>query len=174
MGSATYSESPSDIAVDPLGNVYLTGSFQGTVDFDPGPGTYNLTSAGSYDIFVSKLTHSGPTAPPAISITDVTLAEGDSGITYFAFTVSLSSVSDQPVSVNYATADGTAKVSDKDYVATSGTLTFAPGEWSKTILVQVKGDKKKEANETFFLNLSQAVNAIFADSQGLGTILNDD
>jgi hypothetical protein len=59
-------------------------------------------------------------------------------------------------------------------VAASGTLTFAPGETIKTITVQIKGDKKKEADETFFVNLSGAANATMLDGQGLGTILNDD
>jgi len=112
--------------------------------------------------------------PPALAISDVTLAEGRSGITYFAFTVSLSAVSDKTISVNFATANGTATTANNDYAARSGTLTFAPGETTKTIYVQVNGDKKKEANETFFVNLSAAVDAILADGQGLGTILNDD
>ena len=112
--------------------------------------------------------------PPSLAISNVARSEGRSGVTYFVFTVSLSAASDKSVSVNFATANGTAKTSDNDYVATSGTLTFAPGETIKTITVQVKGDRKKEANETFFVNLSAAVDAVFADSQGLGTILNDD
>lgn len=112
--------------------------------------------------------------PPALTINDVTLAEGRSGIRYFVFTVSLSAASDKTISVNFATANGTATTANNDYVATSGMLTFAPGETTKTITVQVIGNKKKEANETFFLNLFGASNALFADSQGLGTILNDD
>jgi hypothetical protein len=112
--------------------------------------------------------------PPALSISDVSLAEGRSGVTYFVFTVSLSAASDKTVSVDYATANGTATTANSDYVATSGTLTFAPGETTKTITVQVKGDRKKEANETFYLNLSAALNALLEDGQGRGTILNDD
>ncbi len=47
------------IALDGVGDVYTTGSFRGTVDFDPGPGTFNLTSAGGFDIFISKLNANG-------------------------------------------------------------------------------------------------------------------
>ena len=112
--------------------------------------------------------------PPALTINDVTLAEGRSGISYFVFTVSLSAASDKTVSVNFAIASGTATTANNDYVASSGTLTFPPGETTKTITVQVKGDRKKEANETFFLNLSGVLNAAILDGQGLGTILNDD
>ncbi len=112
--------------------------------------------------------------PPSLAINDVSIVEGSSGIRYAVFTVTLSAASDKTISVNFATANGTATVSGNDYVAASGTLTFAPGETTKTILVAVKGNTKKEANETFFLNLSGAVNALLGDSQGLGTILNDD
>lgn len=111
---------------------------------------------------------------PTLTINDVTRMEGNSGITYFVFTVSLSAASGQTVIVNYATADSSAKVSENDYVATSGTLTFAPGETTKTITVVVKGDRKKEANENFFLNLTDGLNAVILDGQGIGTIQNDD
>src|SRR5215831_10778338 len=59
MGGEAGNAAGSSIAVDAAGNVYTTGDFSGTVDFDPGPGTYNLTSAGTYDMFISKLDSSG-------------------------------------------------------------------------------------------------------------------
>jgi hypothetical protein len=111
--------------------------------------------------------------PPTLVIDDVTKNEGNSGTTSFTFTVSLTAPSSAPVTVRYATANGTAK-SGKDYVAKSGTLTFAAGETTKTITISVKGDKSKEAHETFFLNLSSASGALIDDSQGVGTISNDD
>jgi hypothetical protein len=78
------------------------------------------------------------------------------------------------VTAHFATADGTAKVSDNDYVAKSGTITFAPGQTQQFVTVMVKGDTKKEADETFFVNLTNAVNASIATAQGKGTIKNDD
>ena len=65
-------------------------------------------------------------------------------------------------------------MSDGDYFGTSGSVTFAPGETSKTITVLVRGDKRKEANETFFVNLFGITNAIVGDDGGVGTVLNDD
>jgi hypothetical protein len=78
------------------------------------------------------------------------------------------------VSVNYATKDGTAKVSDNDYVATSGQLLFAKGETTKTISVTIKGDTKKEGKENFYVDLFNAQNATLADAEASGVILNDD
>src|SRR5262245_30191515 len=111
---------------------------------------------------------------PTLAIGDVSLAEGNRGTTAFTFTVTLSAVSGQSVTVSYATANGTATTGNNDYSAKSGTLTFAPGETSKTIVVSVKGDRRGEANETFFVNLTGPTNATLADGQGVGTILNDD
>src|SRR5205823_3793590 len=80
----------------------------------------------------------------------------------------------QTVTVDFATADGTATAAGNDYVSSSGTLTFAAGTGSQTISVPVKGDLLVEPNEIFYVNLSNATNATIADNQGIGTILNDD
>jgi hypothetical protein len=90
------------------------------------------------------------------------------------FTVSLSQPSGNDVWVNYATANGTARVADNDYLGKSGTIHFAPGETIKTIEIVVKGDSKKEKDERFYVNLSSANNGAITDSRGVGTILNDD
>ena len=59
--------------------------------------------------------------------------------------------------------------------AKSGTLTFAPGETTKTITIEVKGDNKREADEYFYLDLfGDSGNSLFAKNRGIGTILNDD
>ncbi|HEX8144317.1 MAG TPA: Calx-beta domain-containing protein [Pyrinomonadaceae bacterium] len=110
---------------------------------------------------------------PSISINDVTVQEGGSGTTDAIFTVTLSAVSSQTVSVSYATADIDA-TGGVDYQTKSGTLTFAPGETSKTITILVNGDLVIENNETFYVNLSNAVNATVTRGQGTGTINNDD
>jgi len=110
---------------------------------------------------------------PALAITDVTVTEGDSGTTDALFTISLSAASGQTVTVNFATADGTA-VAGADYLATNGAVTFAPGTTTQGILVKVVGELLNESSETFFVNLSGAVNATLGDGQGRGTINNDD
>src|SRR5439155_961176 len=84
-----------------------------------------------------------------------------------------SAVSGQTVTVNFATSNGTA-IAGSDYVSTNGTVTFVPGTTTQTVTVQILGDLLNEANETFFVNLSNAVNATIADSQGLGTINDND
>jgi urease beta subunit len=111
-----------------------------------------------------------------ISIGDVTRSEGKKGkTTLFTFTVTLSVASDQPVTMSYRTADGTATTAGSDYVAKTGTLTFAPGETTKTITIEVKGDRNKEVSETFYLDLfGLSSNASFTKNRGIGTILNDD
>ena len=110
-----------------------------------------------------------------LAVTDVSLAEGNVGTKAFTFTVSLSAASTAPVSVTVASANGTATTADSDYVAVPATLlTFAAGETSKTVTVQVNGDSTVEANETFTVNLSAASGATIADASGLGTIVNDD
>ena len=113
---------------------------------------------------------------PRISISDFAKAEGKKGQkTLFTFTVTLSAAYDQAVTMSFRTVNGTATTSDGDYVAKTGTLTFAPGETTKTITIEVKGDSKREANETFYLDLfGNSGNSLFAKNRGIGTIWNDD
>jgi hypothetical protein len=111
---------------------------------------------------------------PSISINDASILEGRAGTEDLRFTVTLSSPSTQTVTVQFATADGTA-IAPGDYTArTLTTLTFLPGEVSKFIDVAVVGDVVGESDETFFVNLSNPANATLADSQGEGTILDDE
>jgi hypothetical protein len=111
---------------------------------------------------------------PTLTVSDASVAEGNSGLTAMTFTVALSPASTQTVTVNYSTAAGTA-TAGSDYQTTSGTLTFAPGQTSKTVTVNVYGDTAVEANETFTLNLSGVTgNATIGRSQATGTIVNDD
>ncbi len=112
---------------------------------------------------------------PTFSINNVSKNEGNSGPTSFTFNISLSGQTAQPASVNYSTADGTA-TAPGDYNAVDPTqVTFNPGDaLTKTITILINGDTSIEQNETFFVNLTGAVNAGISVSQGTGTIINDD
>ncbi len=110
---------------------------------------------------------------PALSINDVTVTEGDAGTVDATFTVTMSQISGRTVTVNYATANGSA-TSPADYLAASGMLSFAAGETTKTITVTVNGDILDEGDDTFAVNLSNAVGALVTDAQGIGTITDDD
>jgi hypothetical protein len=110
---------------------------------------------------------------PRVAVSDASITEGDSGSQDVTFTVTLDQPGTWPTSVNWTTVNGTAKAA-VDYSAKSGTLTFAPGQTSMTVSIAIKGDTLVEADETFYLNLLNAVNAMIADAQSVGTILNDD
>jgi hypothetical protein len=109
---------------------------------------------------------------PSASIGDASAAEANS-VTSLSFAVTLSAATPKPVSIRYATADGTA-AAGSDYTAASGTLTFEPGEKAKTITVNILGDQAVEQNETFTVALSDPVNATIADGSATATITNDD
>ena len=129
----------------------------------------NITSDGPITVHMVDCP-----AVPTLSVSDVSQDEGDSGETDMTFTVTLSGNTDNlPVSAHYQTADGTAS-SGSDYDAVSGTLTFAPGETSKTIDVPVNGDTTIEADETFTLELSDVQFATPAALSATGTIVDDD
>lgn len=110
----------------------------------------------------------------ALRISDAHVVEGNRGTRWMLFTVRLSAPADDPVTVNYATRNGAARAGNRDYLATSGELRFDPGERSKTIAVEVRGDKRAEADEHFFVDLFDASGAVLADPRGRGVIVNDD
>jgi Calx-beta domain-containing protein len=112
-------------------------------------------------------------ADPTISIGDVALPEGNSGTRAFSFPVTLTAAVPQPVTVRFATADGSARA-PADYLATSGTLSFAAGETAKTVTVTVKGDTVNEVDESFTVVLSSPANASIGKAQALGTIIDDE
>jgi len=110
--------------------------------------------------------------PLALSVSDVSVAKPASGTANAVFNVTLSAASAQTVTVNFATADGTA-LSGSDYSANFGTLTFAPGETIKSIAVPIFGDTRLQPDKTFFMNLSNSTGAAIIKAQGVGTILTN-
>jgi len=178
-----------------VGNDYLASS--GSLSFPPGETSktitvqvsgdildeidkgfeVNLSSASNASISDSKgiAIITDDDAPPAVSINAPSVIEGDTGTANLVYTVTLSSVSGKTVTVDYTTANGTATTANSDYVAIGNTtLTFAPGETSKTITVSVNGDNTQESDETVIINLSNPGNASIIDTQGTGTITNND
>lgn len=123
------------------------------------------TSASGNELWAMPLSSSS-----RLSINDVRVIESD---TNARFTVTLSSIANRPVTVDYATTDDSANAGS-DYDAASGTLTFAPGELSKTIDVHIKGDTNPENNESFFITLRNASGASLAKSTGFAIIEDDD
>ena len=139
------------------GDSFIGGAQADTVGTNLGQGSAYVFSTGQ-----------------TLSIGDASIAEGNSGTTQATFTVTLSAADTHPVNVDYATRDITA-TAGSDYVATSGTLTFNPGETSKTFNVTINGDTHFEFDEGFFVLLSHPVNATLSQNYfAVGTITNDD
>lgn len=108
-------------------------------------------------------------AGPSFSIDDVSVTEGGT----LGFTVTKTGLTELSHDVYYATANGTAGSSD--YTTGSGTLTFTSGQTTKTVFVPTTQETLIEANETMYVNLSGQTNgSTISDSQGIGTINNDD
>jgi hypothetical protein len=110
---------------------------------------------------------------PSISISDVSVHEGDSGSTTASVSVTLGTASTSTITVNYATGGGTA-TAGSDYLAATGTLSFAPGQTLRSITITIQSDVLDEANETLNVTLSSPSGATILDTQGVVTILDND
>jgi hypothetical protein len=154
----------------PLVESRRVGAYFSTIkDLRPG----SSGGLASLDDIVDIGSSEPPVLPPTLSIADASTREGDKGTTNLTLTVTRSRNSDVQVTVQYGTASGTAS-SQSDYSSISGTLTFHPGQTSRTLAVPIKGDRKREPNETFTVRLSNAVGANIERAVATATILNDD
>ena len=114
-----------------------------------------------------------PVALPKVSIADLSVVEGNGEHAHFMFVATLDSASATPVSVGYATANGTA-TAGVDYTAETGTITFAPGVTTQSFHVGIIGDTAVEPVETLTVTLSNPTGATIARATAIGSILNDD
>lgn len=108
---------------------------------------------------------------PSLSINNVTITEGNAGTITASFTITQDSRGKS--SVRFSTAQGTAS-SPEDFLSKSGRMRFAGGHRTHKIAITVVGDTLDEANETFFVRLSDPVGATIGDGEGQGTITDDD
>ena len=139
------------------------------------PGNRACNTTGAICMNDGRQLTNSPTAtvrgPVAVTVADAKVDEGP-GAT-LDFVVTLSRGATETVTVDYATADGTATAGD-DYTAASGTLSFAAGETQRTVSVTVLDDAHDEGEETMKLVLSNASGARIRDAEATGTIENSD
>ena len=147
-----------DTAVEPAETVIMTLS---------NPSGATLARAAA----VGTITNDDGTL--TLSIADTSVVEGNAGTSPLPFTVTLSRAYSSPVTVSYATSNGSA-TAGSDYTATSGTLTFAAGQVAQTVNVGVLGDTAVEPAETVVMTLSNPSGATLARAVAIGTITNDD
>jgi hypothetical protein len=135
----------------------------------------NLTKAsvGTVKRGQGTATISDDDPPPSVTLNDLVFHEGDSGVKAVSVEVLLSGASGKTVTVNFATADGTASAGS-DYSAVSGVITFAPGQTRKLVSVNIVGDTAPEPDETVLITLSSPSNATLDRAQGVLTLLNDE
>ncbi|MBL1211091.1 Calx-beta domain-containing protein, partial [Geminocystis sp. GBBB08] len=145
----------------------ITVNVQGDTTVEPNE-NFTLTLSNA----TNGATITTPTAIGTIQNDDIpqiiispsqTIVEGLTSPQNLTYTVTLSQVSSQTVTVQYATANGTA-IAGSDYTATSGTLTFSPGQISKTITIPILNDSVNEFDENFNLTLSNPSNANLSNS----------
>lgn len=173
----------------------------GTLTFNPGQTSKNVTVSVKGDKILEPnetftVTLSAPVglsfadpqgvgtilnndAAPTLSVADKSVTEGNTGMKNITFTVTLSAAALATVTANWATAAAgpagpTVATPNVDFTTANGTVTFAPGQTSRTFLVAVTGDTLDESDETFLVNLSAPANATLADGQAVGTIVDNE
>jgi hypothetical protein len=132
----------------------------------------NLVSAN--ESFQDIEVEGTPGPEPSLRINNVKKLEGDSGHTAFVFTVTRTGDTDESSAVRYHTEAGTGTVPEDFVAINNATLSFGPGATSRTLTVQVVGDGKRDADDKFYVVLTNPTNATIADDRGKGTIINDD
>ncbi len=177
--------------------IYNDGKLEKTVAYDGGPSTYatdflqfgRYGSADNNEDYIGVLDDIAiynrvldsseihqlycSCVLPSATITNKSILEGNTGTKQLKFPVTLNSAYADTVKIKYKTKNNTA-TAGSDYIAKQGTLIFNPGQTTKNIIVTINGDTQQEANEKFFVLLSQPQNTIIADDTAIGTIRNDD
>jgi len=180
------------VSVPICGDTAIEGNetFTALVNNIQGAGAFCLEVCATHGVIVDNDTAQPVPIqlPPSLSVANVNTVEGSSFFSVLPqrqmnFVVSLSAASANTVTVQYATAENKIAIANGgsscaflgiDFVNTSGTLRFSPGETRKTIPVTICGDTLNEANESLLLRLSNPIGATLADAIGLGTIIDDD
>ena len=170
-----YTGSPGVITLEPG---TISGNFTIPIindELDENDETLTVKITASVGIVTraqSTLTILDDDPPPSASIADAEAFESNVGVRSLVFAVNLSAISGKTITLNYATAAGTA--SESDFVPANGTITFVPGQIRSDIVVLIPGDQISESDETLAVNLSNPNNVSIADAQGIGTIVDND
>ncbi len=139
--------------------------------------TLFVTLSGESNLELNKALGTGTISDndgsPTVSVSDVTVSEGDAGTSTATFLIRLSPASGKIVNVSYTTANNTA-LAGLDYEETYGSFSLAPGVTNRTVTVPIIGDLMPEPTKSFFLNIIGTGNAIISDGQGVGTIVDND
>lgn len=150
------------------GRYYLR--VQGTGEGDPlQTGYTDYGSLGQYTVEVKNVV-----TDPIVLVGNADVTEGNEGEVEARFAIQLLTAAVTPVTVSFATRDGSATIADEDYEAVAGSVEFAPGDLDKTVIVKVRGDTWRERDETFELVVSSVVGGVIGNPVGTGVIRNDD
>jgi hypothetical protein len=173
-GRGTGSFAPAEtFAAGPGPYAIASGDFNGDTWLDLATANVNGNSASTNSVSVLLNDQTWPPAPASLTINDVSVVEGNSGSTTATFMVKREGSTAGTASVSYSTANAGA-LAGSDYVAKSGTLTFAAGVATMQVTIQINGDLSDEFDQSFYVNLTNPSGAVITDAQGVGTIVDND